>query len=167
MGLPCGFMDASDPNDDARTVDAEIDPSPSPSARAFRLRAHRAELITDAPKSRHQSRRHRRRWYTILQLSRLPTMALSGLAYFWWENIFWTVFFFILAVPAPAVAVIFANETNEKKDKRTRNTYKPALARQLRDAHLREARAHAQLASPAERTDSPPVVIDHEEPRDP
>lgn len=156
-------MNGRDPGDDERTIDAAT-PAPR-QARGFRLRGHRAELITDAKKSSFQSRRHRRRWYTILQLSRLPTMALSGLAYFWWENIFWTVFFFLLAVPAPALAVIFANEPNEKKDKRTRNTYKPGVARQIRNAQLDQARRQAELDAAAEDAAHQPVVIDHEENR--
>lgn len=158
-------MNGDTRGDDERTYDAKIDEEiddPAPS-RGFRLRPNRAKLITDAKKSNLQSRRHRQRWYTILQLSRLPTMALSGMAYFWWDNLFLTVFFFVLAVPAPALAVIFANEKGEKLDKRTRNTYKPGVARQIQNAQIATAQRRAQLESSEPSNNSKPVVIDHEE----
>ena len=156
-------MEATTPGGDEHTYDAA---QPTKSAtRAFRLRGSRAELITDAKRSGYQSRRHRQRWYTILQLSRIPTTILSALAYFWWDNLFLAIVFFVLAVPMPAVASIFAFETTEKKDKRTRNTYKPAIARQMRAAQLAEHRRDAELSAggPDEEKKDTPVVIEHEE----
>ncbi|AWB81770.1 DUF3099 domain-containing protein [Corynebacterium yudongzhengii] len=149
-GLVWGFMN--------ETLDAD-DEGFSESRRTFRLRRGPAELITDARPSSHQNRRRRQKWYWALQLSRVPTTILAGLSFFWWDNLALTVVFFILAVPAPALAVVLANEKGPKLDKRERNTYKPGLARQIRYEQVQAA----QHARELDADEKHPVVIDHDD----
>ncbi|AKK11270.1 DUF3099 domain-containing protein [Corynebacterium uterequi] len=88
-----------------------------------------SQLITSAPQSSHQQRAHRRKWYLIVNLSRVPLLVLCGVAFWVWDNVWLTVVLFILAVPTPLIAVVFANEKNPKKDPRMKGVYKPAVAR--------------------------------------
>lgn len=163
---------AGGPEDTADTADAVGNPT-NPAApsdpiegaseerapRRFRLRAAPSELITSARRSAYEDRRRRTKWYLILQFSRLPTSLLAGVAYFWWDSLFLTVLFFVLAVPAPAVAVVFANERGERKDPRTRNIYKPGVARQLAREQLSDP-GRAALEGPADG--NLPAIIEHE-----
>lgn len=143
-------------------IHPEVDPAADGNARRFALRRGPSELITTARTSSFQNRRRRRRWYLALQFSRVVTTILAALAYFVWDNVPLTIVLIVLAVPAPAIAVVIANEPHERKDKRERNTYKPGLARQLQAEH--EAR---QVAPPEHRPDTLPMIIDHTEPDHP
>ena len=161
--------DEDAPSSDSATQFSEpIDSSAEEHApKRFRLRAEPSTLITSARRSAYEDRRKRTKWYLIIQMSRIPTTALAGISYFWWDNVFLTVLFFVLAVPAPAIAVVYANERGAKKDKRTRNVYKPGVARQM---------AREQLADPTQTElpkrdetapdDNLPAVIDHEDSTD-
>lgn len=143
-------------------IHPEVDRTADGNARRFALRRGPSELITTARTSSFQNRRRRRRWYLALQFSRVVTTILAALAYFVWDNVPLTIVLIVLAVPAPAIAVVIANEPHERKDKRERNTYKPGLARQLQTEH--EAR---QVAPPEHRLDTLPMIIDHTEPDHP
>lgn len=143
-----------------------IDETPEEhSARRFRLRASPTSLITTARRSSYQDRRRRAIWYFALQFSRLPTTILAGVSYFWWDNIFLTILFIVLAVPAPAVAVVIANEQGPKQDKRMRNVYKPGLAREMAREQLADPHA-GELPGSAESppSDNLPAVIDQDDP---
>lgn len=139
--------------------DRTADETPTERTRRFALRRGPSELITTARRSSFQNRRRRQRWYLALQFSRVVTTVLAGLAHFVWDNVPLTVVLIVLAIPAPALAVIVANEPHERKDKCERNTYKPGLARQLQAEQ--EARA---MAPPAEQPRQLPVIIDHTPP---
>lgn len=116
-----------------------------------------SELITTVRRSSFENRQRRRRWYLALQFSRVVTTIFAGLAYVVWDNVALTVFLIVLAVPAPAIAVVIANEPNERKDKRELNTYKPGLARQLRE----QEQASAALTPPDPQPSNRPIIIDH------
>lgn len=134
----------------------EVEETATENTRRFALRRGPSELITTARTSSFQNRQRRQRWYLALQFSRVITTIFAGLAYFAWDNIPLTIVLIVLAVPAPAIAVVIANEPHERKDKRERNTYKPGIARQLQAEH--EAR---QVAPPEHRPDALPMIIDH------
>lgn len=135
-----------------------VDETPEERARRFSLRRGPSELITTARTSSYQNRRRRRRWYLTLQFSRVIATILAGVAYFVWDNVALTIVLIVLAVPVPAIAVVIANEPNERKDARERNTYKPGLARQLR------AEQQARQISPGTTTPPlPPTIIDNSE----
>ena len=87
-------------------------------------------LITDARESPGQDRHRREVVYTILQLIRVPALLLS--IYLAYVHSAWLIAALVTGVtfPLPWIAVVIANAKGKPKDKRERNTYKPALARQ-------------------------------------
>lgn len=117
------------------------------------LRRRRAALITDAKVTSEQHRRRREVVYFILQASRIPLLILAFLSFVIWQNWTLTTIFFVLSVPMPGIAVVIANERNQKRDPRQPVVYKPAIARELRRAQ--EIEAENQRALP-----SAPEVID-------
>lgn len=145
--------------DDAVTVDADFSEAPSRSWKRLGSK-RKGKLITDARRTAYQNRIHREKIYMIIQLSRVPFLALTFAAFLLWHSWFWTIVFFIISVPLPGIAVVLANEKGEKRDKRERQTYKPAQFRameQQRYDALEQQRAQ-QIAAPDNST-----VIDHEE----
>lgn len=129
--------------------------------RLFHLR-RRAELITTATRSPAENRRSRERIYLIIQLARIPLLALSGLALYWGN---WPValLLFTVSVPLPAVAVIIANEKGEKLDKREKHVYKPGVYRELEEQQRLEAARQAELER-APGPDEGSETIDAEDP---
>ncbi len=112
-------------------------------ARVFSLRwlkRRRAQLITDAQESPGQDRHRREIWYAVLQFLRVPSLLIAGWLIYSFHA--WVPAAFIVGVtfPLPWMAVVIGNSRGRPKDKREKNIYKPALARQM-------ARAQAQQLS--------------------
>lgn len=150
---------------DQDTFDSVEDPGEEASsqARRFRLRRRRAELITTAQRSPAENLRHRERVYTWLQASRLPALLISAGSYLWLGDWIVSGILFLISVPLPWIAVVIANGKGEVRDKRTRNTYKPQVARQYYAAV--EAERRARLDSPArpELETGQTEIIDHDD----
>lgn len=140
-------------------VDAE---TPVERRRRVRWRPRPAHLITDARRSPEQNRHSREVRYLILQLLRLPLVAASlwlGFEGYWW----WAFFTFLVSVPLPWVAVVIANEKGEVRDKRERNVYKPAAARQEAFEAQRQAALEARSRADDGSATHPPATIEHDE----
>ncbi len=116
--------------------------------RSWRQIVHRDEvlLITDKKRTPMQNLRHRKHVYNILQASRIPTLALAGVSYMWWHNVFLAGVLFVVSVPMPWIAVVIANGHGEPRDPREKHVYKPAVARELK----RQAELEAQRADEIE-----------------
>lgn len=123
---------------DVFSVDAPARPT-----RHFHLLPRRAELITSQKHTRGQNLRKRKTIYLILQLARIPLIGLAILTYLVWNNWWLAGVVFVVSVPLPWVAVVIANEHGEVADKRQRNVYKPAAAREARAAALNASKQHA------------------------
>lgn len=149
-------------NHDWVDVEAE-EASASPSLkRRFRLRSPKSFLITDAKRSPEQNRHSRERIYLILQLARIPFILISILLAVlgsWWL----ATVFFLISVPLPWISVVIANGQGEPRDKRSKNVYKPAVARYAQ----MEAEKRAQLGpgtSSQATGENLPATIDHIDP---
>ncbi len=146
---------STDAGETAQTVDAaETDIEELHHTRApRRMRA----LITDAVTTPEQNRRSREKQYAVLQGLRLPFIVAAIVAA--WQN-WWiaAAMLFVVSVPLPWIAVVLGNAQGEKRDPRSKNVYKPAVAReQQRLAHPR----HAELDAPADSSPHLPDIIDH------
>lgn len=126
-------------------------------ARAFRRRE--ATLITDARRSPLEDWEHRKRVYNILQGSRIPLLLASAFTYMWLHNVIISIILFILSIPMPWIAVVIANGHGEVKDKRSKQVYKPQLARNLQYQQAPGLHSTKTRELPAQ---SPNTVIDHE-----
>lgn len=124
-------------------------------AKARRNRA----LITDAKRSPEQRIHRRELQYFWLQAIRIPIVLLS-LLLAWWLGRWWIVpVVLLLSLPIPWVAVMIGNGEGEVRDKRSKNIYKPAVARQ----QAFEARQQQQLlASQQHASVPPPTIIEHD-----
>ena len=142
---------------DHETVDQAEDARDSRPSRKFSRK--RAELITSAQRSPAQNRKEREIKYLILQGMRIPFVLLSIAAVLWWENWWLALIFFCISIPLPWISVVIANDSNEVRDKRTANVYKPAAARQASLAYQQQA----QLQSAPRPDAAAPGTIDHEE----
>lgn len=147
------------------TLDIEAEDAGGHS-RHHRRRGTRA-LITDAIRSPEQNRQSREKRYLFLQGIRLPFIVLCLLSAFAWHNWWLATVFFVVSVPLPWISVMVANGQGEVRDKRQKNVYKPAVAR---EEQRLEATRRAQLAPGANGADgaahadkSAPSIIDHEE----
>lgn len=154
------FDTVDDPSADAGDGDA------SRAGRRFRLR-HRAELITDARRSPAEDLRRREHIYAWLQGARLPALLISAGSYLWLGDWILSGLLFVISVPLPWIAVVIANGRGEPRDKRTRNVYKPQVAREY-NAHLAaEAARRAELEAGGRQSPPPaaeePETIDHTE----
>lgn len=161
--------DAKTSGDDVFFVDA---PADTPAADAgghhrWRLRRRRAELITSQYRTAGQNLHRRKVIYLTLQLLRLPLIALAIMTYLVWENWWLATIVFIVSVPLPWIAVVIANEKGEVADKRERNVYKPAAAREYRRAvaaqhaeQLDGARYRELGPGRAQATEEPHPTID-------
>ncbi len=138
---------------DQPVVDADSESSPGK-----RFSRRKAELITSAKRSPMENLRSRERAYLIMQGMRIPFVFLSIAAVMWWHNWVLAIIFFAISIPLPWISVVVANDGNEVRDKRTRNVYKPAAARQEQLAAARQQ----QLTERA-RTEHTPETIDHED----
>lgn len=131
-------------------------------------RSHREEpvLITDARVSPRDDRHRREITYSILQFIRVPSLILAFYLYWWHDMWVLPALLVGVTVPLPWIAVVIANGQGQPKDKREKNVYKPAIARQIRQ----HAEAEALAASNASRTldaSDPDAVIDHDVSDDP
>jgi len=143
---------AGGPNDPS-VVDGDAVSSPGK-----RFSRRKAALITSAKRSPQENLRSRERAYLIMQGMRLPFVFLSIAAVMWWHNWVLAIIFFAISIPLPWSSVVVANDGNEVRDKRSRNVYKPAAARQQQLAAARQQ----QLTERA-HTDNAPETIDHED----
>lgn len=151
--------DTSSGEPDPHVIDAPLDHDPAPRKHRFRRRSRRA-LITDATRTPEQNRQSREKQYLFWQGIRLPLIALSigsAIAGNWWL----AAIIFGISIPLPWVSVMIANGQGEVRDKRERNVYKPAVAReQARQATI-EAHARAQLGrSTSQARQVGPTIID-------
>ncbi|GAB3075618.1 DUF3099 domain-containing protein [Corynebacterium aquatimens] len=142
------------------TGDLEHDPVESRPHRRMSLRKRSSELITDARQAPGQSRQSRQRKYLFWQGVRVPLIILSIACIMIWNNWWLGALFFSISIPLPWISVVIANGQGEKRDKRTKNVYKPAVARQQMAAELEAARARA-IDSPS--STHPEGTIDHYE----
>lgn len=150
--------------DDPATVDVAADSAPH-RRRWWRWgkRADR-QLITDAAYSPEQNLRSRERMYMVLQLVRFPFIVLSILAAWYLDNWWLAGVLFVVSVPLPWIAVMVGNGQGEKRDSRTRNVYKPAVARERQRLEFEARRQHelGPTSGPREGGTSP-TIIEHDD----
>ncbi len=122
-----------------------------------RLTPRRAELITDKRRSPAEDLRHRERVYKVLQFSRIPFLGLALVTFLWWDNWIISALLFVISVPMPWIAVMFANAQGEPRDRRAPRVYKPGVVRHMEtERQLAEARqAEIETARAAETIDDP------------
>lgn len=155
--------------DSPHTVDMDVDSAaqgaPQPRLWSRRLFTRRsAELITSARRSPAENRRSREMKYLILQGMRIPFVLLSLAAVVWWHSWVLAFIFFAISIPLPWISVVIANDSNEVRDRRAQNVYKPAAVR-----HEVASQQYAQLDAGHPPGDSPvpesrkfdPGTIDH------
>ena len=115
-------------------------------------------LITDAKLTPGQDRKRREIQYGIFQFLRVPSLLIAGFfLYMHW----WLLAAIVVGVtfPLPWIAVVIGNGRGEKKDKREKNVYKPAVARQ----HMLDEQQRAALDAPGATARNSPAIIDHDE----
>ncbi len=117
------------------------------------------EIITDAKSSRLQGWHHRRRLYAVLQLLRIPILALAALVMLLTHNAALAVCVAAVSLPLPWIAVLLANETGQV-DETTNKVYKPALVREQRRAQ-RAALAGETSRPMLESNSSHPEIIEY------
>ncbi|WP_297667383.1 DUF3099 domain-containing protein [uncultured Corynebacterium sp.] len=122
-------------------------------------RASQVEIITDAKSSRLQGWHHRRRLYAVLQLLRIPILALAALVMLLTHNAALAVCVAAVSLPLPWIAVLLANETGQV-DETTNKVYKPALVREQRRAQ-RAALAGETSRPMLESNSSHPEIIEY------
>lgn len=122
-------------------------------------RASKVEIITDAKSSRLQGWHHRRRLYAVLQLLRIPILALAALVMLLTHNAALAVCVAAVSLPLPWIAVLLANETGQV-DETTNKVYKPALVREQRRAQ-RAALAGETSRPMLESNSSHPEIIEY------
>nr|WP_298075741.1 DUF3099 domain-containing protein [uncultured Corynebacterium sp.] len=122
-------------------------------------RASRVEIITDAKSSRLQGWHHRRRLYAVLQLLRIPILALAALVMLLTHNAALAVCVAAVSLPLPWIAVLLANESGQV-DETTNKVYKPALIREQRRAQ-RAALAGETSRPMLESNSSHPEIIEY------
>ncbi len=173
-GLPLWVMSTAHDDEEHVIVDAAVpDPSDAqPTARSKprkKLFHRRAQLITSAQRSAAENRRSRETKYLIMQGLRIPFVLLSIAAVLWWNNWWLAILFFCISIPLPWISVVVANDSNEKRDTRTQNVYKPAAVRHQmlvaqQQAQLTSGSAEGNGADGTDSTDSAdPNTIDHVE----
>lgn len=136
--------------------------------RRFAFRRPKPALITDATRSPLEDWAHRKRVYAWIQFSRVPFLLAAGASYMWLHNWILATIFFVISVPLPGIAVVIANGRGEAKDERTKQVYKPQVARarqqQVEQAlALRQEQAQTlELGQAPSQPESPPTIIDHD-----
>lgn len=157
--LPWDHMSTAGGYDDPPVVDGD-----AVSAPGKRFSRRKAALITSAKRSPAENLRSRERAYLIMQGMRIPFVFLSIAAVMWWHSWVLAIIFFAISIPLPWISVVVANDSNEVRDKRSRNVYKPAAARQEQIAAVQQR----QLSAGHDDAPRPnaPTTIDHEDPED-
>ena len=93
-------------------------------------------LITAAEPSYAEQYAIRRRKYAVLMSARIPCLVLAGLCYqIWWL----ALFFLLLSVPLPWMAVLIANDRAPRKAERVNRFRNDLRGREL------EARDHTVI----------------------
>lgn len=123
----------------------------------FFPRRRNAVLITDAPLAPGQDRRRREYIYGGLMFLRVPSLLIA--MYLVYAHSMWLTAAVVVGVtfPLPWAAVVIANGRGPKRDERERNVYKPALARQMKQARQAELAGEHGRQLP-----SGPETIDHD-----
>ncbi|WP_306506836.1 DUF3099 domain-containing protein [Corynebacterium sp.] len=149
-------MTPSNPRDSAADT-------PQSGRRRRRVFGRETHLITSAKLAPGQDRHRREVIYSILQFVRIPSLIIAGVLISVWH--WWIAAAAVVAVtfPLPWIAVVIGNSRGQKRDKREKSVYKPALARQMAQAQREslERPAHRQLPSESDPTE--PTTIDHED----
>lgn len=134
--------------------------------RRFAFRRPKPALITDATRSPLEDWEHRKRVYAWIQFSRVPFLLAAGATYMWLHNWILATILFVISVPLPGIAVVIANGRGEAKDERTKQVYKPQVARAQRQRQAIELEQPQRLQLEAgDQDDSPkppPIIIDHD-----
>lgn len=146
----------------------DIEPQEIPQRGLLRFFSRRpVPRITDAVEGADEYRRHRTKIYTVLQFSRIP-LILLGLVCYWLLNS-WVLFalLVVISIPMPWIAVVIANESRQKRDKRSAHVYIPTLIREQEAAALEAAVtpfAHRELEAGSRRdtTDKTPPTQSNE-----
>ncbi|SDR97456.1 Protein of unknown function [Corynebacterium timonense] len=131
------------------------------------MRRRPRQLITDATRTPEQNLRSRERVYMILQMLRLPFILLAIVAAWYLDNWWLAGILFVVSIPLPWVAVMIGNGKGEKRDRRSRNVYKPAVAREYQRLES-ERRRQLEAGGPdgPDRAPDPgqaPTIIEHDE----
>ncbi|EWM16825.1 DUF3099 domain-containing protein [Kutzneria sp. 744] len=109
-------------------------------------------LITGAAPSYADESRARKRKYTIMMLLRVPCLLLA-VAFI---NVWWlALFFLVLSIPLPWVAVLIANDRPPRKQEEI-NRYNAEKA--ARRALAREVSPDAQQNAPQDAPKPPPAI---------
>lgn len=148
--------------------------TPRSGRRRGRRFGRETHLITTAKLAPGQDRHRREIIYSALQFLRVPSLLVAGAMVYVWQ--WWIPAALVVAVtfPLPWIAVVIGNGRGQKKDKREKAIYKPALVRQMAQAQREEltSGSHGELpgtpsqydASPGTGADSTATnTIDHED----
>lgn len=131
--------------------------TPRSGRRRGRRFGREAYLITTAKLAPGQDRHRREVIYSILQFLRIPSLLLAGVMVYAWH--WWIAATIVVGVtfPLPWIAVVIGNGRGQKKDKRDKAVYKPALARQMAQARREQitSGAHGELPGAPSSEDSP------------
>lgn len=120
-------------------------------------------LITTAKLAPGQDRHRREVIYFVLQFLRIPSLIIAGVLAYVWQ--WWIPAALVVAVtfPLPWIAVVIGNSRGQKKDKREKSVYKPALARQMAQAHREQLERQNRGALPGAPDAPQPDTIDHDD----
>ncbi|WP_408931317.1 DUF3099 domain-containing protein [Corynebacterium sp. YSMAA1_1_D6] len=149
-------MTPSNPRDSAAD-------SPQSGRRPRRVFGREAHLITSAKLAPGQDRHRREVIYSILQFVRIPSLIIAGVLISVWH--WWIAAAAVVAVtfPLPWIAVVIGNSRGQKRDKREKSVYKPALARQMAQAQRESLEHPARSQLPGGAGPTEPTTIDHED----
>lgn len=126
------------------------------------------ELITSARKSPLEGWHRRRRTYIVLQMLRIPLLAIAVLVLWLTHNMALSVTVACVSVPLPWIAVLLANETGEV-ERGEQRVYKPAVVREQRRIYEQElverqlGTGRSHLTSLTSGADSEVIVLDAED----
>ncbi len=139
------------------------DLSPQSGRKRGRVFGRETHLITSAKLAPGQDRHRREVIYFVLQFLRIPSLILAGIMAYAWQ--WWIPAAIVVAVtfPLPWIAVVIGNSRGQKKDKREKSVYKPALARQMAQAQREQLEQRARGALPDAQQASTPDTIDHDD----
>lgn len=134
------------------------------SRRGFAFRRPKPALITDAERSPLENWEHRKRVYGWIQFIRVPFLIASGLSYLWLNNWIIAGILLVISVPLPGIAVVIANGQGEVKDERSKQVYKPQIARTQRTQALAQLQQRDDTQRQLESGESrpQPTIIDHD-----
>ena len=137
--------------------------SPQSGRKRSRVFGRETHLITSAKLAPGQERHRREVIYFVLQFLRIPSLILAGILAYAWQ--WWIPAAIVVAVtfPLPWIAVVIGNSRGQKKDKREKSVYKPALARQMAQAQREQLERPARSELPGAPNPPSPGTIDHDD----